>query len=194
MTTIYLHALFFILGLMIGVNLAVFSAYFYFKRKKDREVAEILDGFAPDFDEEEFIERDDEPVSITDDGVIKLNLMNLHERMELDAVKKLSHINTYKKAIDVRKKQYVENEEYEKAQKLDDDLDTIDVWFEQRKNWFLDRIGCKVKTNKLTCDCDACQDAMREGYEISNEVVALKMFCEELKHRLHCEEITFIEV
>lgn len=45
--------------------------------------------------------------------------------------------------------------------------------YEQRKQWFMDRIGKIVYRTKTTCDCEVCTNAYENGIVIADEMHAI---------------------
>jgi len=203
----YITALFFFLGLLIGVNTAAFVAYFYFKRRKEREmdefyayyeqqsIQELVQEAKEKVEAEEAEEnKNEEPISVSDDGVISINLSNIHERFEQEQINELSSLPKFKEIAREAIAHHTGNEEYERAGNVKHSLETVDDWFDTRKKWFISKVGSIIKTDTQVCDCPICTENAKGEYPLPNETIALKFFIEELKYRVKGECIHFVEV
>jgi len=170
MTIFFASTTFLLLGLIIG---AFVSAYFIHRYYENIQYDE--------FDEEEM-----EDFFNNDIGFERISQMLVQESNTdmTDYIKKVKH------KLSVCEK----NEEYHKATYYRDLLDWTIESFEDRKLWFLDRIGKKVRQSKITCPCEECKDSFVNGAMINNREFAMVIFGEEMQKRLMMDDLRFEEV
>ena len=78
----------------------------------------------------------------------------------------------------------MEEEEFLAVNRITNVLNTCDEWFDDRKKWFLDRIGKTVYPNNMNCDCEECQKVLKEGLFLETEIDALSAFQQECASRI----------
>ena len=171
METFFASSTFFLLGLIVGAFLTGLAWYkLSYVRHYEEEDYE---------DEENALEG------------IKIVLQQKPEKRQINEA--LVNLDTFKEQINKKMIYHQENDEYEKSAYLKLMLENCDNWFDERKQWFLSRIGKTITMEKITCDCDGCKDAYENGIVVEDKTSALTLFLHENFSKLHFKEFEFVD-
>lgn len=182
-TKLFIAFTFLLLGFIIGAFLSAYFIYKHFTKIDDEELE------PNDYIEVEELLNSEEILNQIPNSKLKKFL-----RKSFFDKPEYSDKQTFKKQLKIEMEKASDADDFDLAMHLRDTLQSLDKWFDIRKQWFLYNIGNKLKPNKMNCDCPSCTNLIQHGTIVKNEEMAMHMFSDENNRKLKKEGFTFILV
>lgn len=181
----YLGGFFFLLGIIIGsvVSIIIFYKIGYQADQAEREL--LNENTHPQQEPPQFMEFREVP-----EGLKQMIFGKIND-IQTQAREKIANSEAYKNLITKKKDQAFKSEEFLRFQHLEALLESVDTWFDDRKKWFMDRIGKRIIPDRIICDCEGCKEIEKNGQLLKDENQAMVFFMNECMSKVNENEVRY---